>query len=107
MFKWYDNLVSTMEDMIPIDKENVRGIFGRPWTARDVYWYWNEEQLKKITMEEEGHVPGSAAFMGTYQRMLMHEFNSYLDDHPDRLQEMEERAAKYNTSRLPKEEQQR
>jgi hypothetical protein len=80
-------------------------IFGKPWTARDVYRVRNEVKLKKKTTEQHGQLPGTAQFVGQYQQMISEDFNKLQEEDPSTLHELEEEAELWNRERPPKEQQ--
>jgi len=95
------------EEEVPPVKGNVRGIFGKPWMARDVYQVKNEIEIKKETQERFGYKPGTPQFMGYYQQVITEEFKALRANDPDQLQELVLEAEEWNRIRPPKEEQRR
>jgi len=99
--------VVTREEEVPAAKDNVRGIFGKPWTARDVYRVKNEIDIKKETEERFGYKPGTQRFMGHYQQVITEEFKALRANDPDQLQDLVLEAEEWNRIRPPKDEQRR
>jgi hypothetical protein len=87
------------------DCEHVRGIFGKPWTAQDVFRIWNEAELKRLTEERCGHQPGATWFMGSYQQIKGEEFKRLEKDDPEGIKDLLNKADEWNRTRPLKEEQ--
>jgi hypothetical protein len=73
VFAWFSDILvaDADEDAPPPNQGNVvKGIFGKSWTARDVYRVHNEAKLKKKNTEQHGQLPGTAQFVDQYQQMI-------------------------------------
>jgi hypothetical protein len=100
-------LVSDIEEAGPPDKDNVKAIFGRQWTARDVYRVHHESELKRRTTEKYGHLPGASLFVGRYQQLLSDDFKQLEANDADKLKALMDEAEEWNRERPPKEQQRR
>jgi hypothetical protein len=87
--------------------EHVRGIFGKPWTVRDVFRFRNEAELKRLTEERCGYRPGATQFMGSYQQIIGEEFKRLEKDDPEGIKDLLGEADEWNRTRPPKDEQQK
>ena len=98
-------MVIATEEEVPAAKDHVYGIFGKPWTARDVYRVKNEREIKKVMEERSGYKPGTPQFMGHYQQVITEEFKALQVNDPDQFQDLVQEAEEWNRIRPPKEEQ--
>jgi hypothetical protein len=99
--------VVAREEEVRPTKDNVRGIFGKHWTARDVYRVKNEIDIKKETEERFGHKPGTQRFMGHYQQVITENFKAMQANDHNQLQDLVQEAEEWNRIRPPKDEQRR
>jgi hypothetical protein len=103
--EWFNDLVAEIDHGSAHGTHHVRGIFGKPWTAREVYRVRHEAHLKKRTTEEHGHAPGTTKFVGRYQQIISDDFKAMEAEDPDQLQELQNEADEWNRARPPKEQQ--
>jgi hypothetical protein len=95
------------EEEAPSHSTHVKGIFGRPYTARDVFRAQNEQYIKFKTTERYGDQPGGNRFVGHYQQMITELFKQFKEDEPNEFREVEKEAELWNRRKPPKEEQQK